>query len=201
MRLYKTSLFRHICITGSRIVDQLSILFKPGSVAGAVPCVLLRIPFQRTAHMGTALHSRSEKPCQSFQCIYKQLRFPYTSRWIKNCLPPSFPAADHLCQNMRCCHGGSHSPFSKTGCHIQPRCVPGVFSNIRDAVQTHTVLGRPVIVRLTNTIILLHKLLKLFPASPFSSSSVASPTYQKIIFVIAEGHALLRLIHIHSPYI
>ena len=46
-----TSVFQ---ITRCRVVDQFSVFGKAGAVTGAIPGVFYRIPFQRTAQMGTA---------------------------------------------------------------------------------------------------------------------------------------------------
>ena len=56
-----------------RVVDQPALLCKTGAVAGAIPRVLLRVPFQRAAEMGTTLGGRGQKVDHGLEAIDHQL--------------------------------------------------------------------------------------------------------------------------------
>ena len=56
--------FPMFCVFFCRIINQCAILFKSGAMAGTVPGVLLRIPFQCTSHVWTAPDGR----CQQIFC-------------------------------------------------------------------------------------------------------------------------------------
>ena len=56
-----------------RVVDQPALLCKTGAVAGAIPRVLLRVPFQRAAEMGTTLGGRGQEVDHGLEAIDHQL--------------------------------------------------------------------------------------------------------------------------------
>ena len=51
------------------VVDQPALLCKTGAVAGAIPRVLLRVPFQRAAEMGTTLGGRGQEVDHGLEAI------------------------------------------------------------------------------------------------------------------------------------
>ena len=102
-------------ITGGGIVDEAALLRKPGPVTGAVPCVLPRIPFQRAAHVGTALCGGCEQTCCSFQGVDGQLRMEDASgrgKYIR--ILALFPL-DEVAQEHGGHHGRRHAPFLESG--------------------------------------------------------------------------------------
>jgi hypothetical protein len=54
-----------------RIINQSPFLLKTGAMAGAIPGALPRIPFQGTAHMGTALQGGRQEIGHGFQPVYQ----------------------------------------------------------------------------------------------------------------------------------
>ena len=61
-------------IACGRIIDAFSLLRKAGAMAWAVPGVLLGIPFQRAAHMGTSLGCGGQQADGRLKSIDDQLR-------------------------------------------------------------------------------------------------------------------------------
>ena len=57
-----------------RVVDQMPILCKAGAVAGTIPAVLLRIPFQCTAQMGAAPRGGRQQVDHRLQTVGGMLR-------------------------------------------------------------------------------------------------------------------------------
>ena len=64
----------HMDVSGGGVIHQCAVLREPGPMAGTVPGVFLRVPFERTSHMGTAGSGRFQKVLRGFICVYEQLR-------------------------------------------------------------------------------------------------------------------------------
>lgn len=64
-------------ITRCRVVDQLPVLSEAGTVTGAIPGVLNRIPFQRAAQMGTAFGGGRQQTYHSLKPVDDQLGVKY----------------------------------------------------------------------------------------------------------------------------
>ena len=60
-------------ITRCRVVNQLPVLGKAGTVTGAIPGVLQRIPFKRAAQMGTAFGGGRQQTDHSLKPVDGQL--------------------------------------------------------------------------------------------------------------------------------
>ena len=70
-------IFLHRGIFLRRCVQQLTVFFKPGPVAGTVPAVFLGIPAQGAAQMGTSLDCRNREVCNGLRQIAEKLFAEY----------------------------------------------------------------------------------------------------------------------------
>ena len=184
-------------ITGSRIVDELALRGEPGAVAGAIPGMLLWIPFQSAAKVGAALFGKTQEVSGGFGGIDKQLRLEHTAAWGDHLGIGISVTQQQVTQQMRPCHSVGHTPFVEAGDHIQVGCVLGIPADIGQAVQGHTVLCGPMKQRLCPRIVPLGKALQGSPAATRLSGAVSAAAQKQQTLVLPEGQAVLRGADIH----
>ena len=112
-------------------------------MTGAVPCMFIWIPFQRTAQMRAALFGEGKEIGGGFQAVNGKLWPKDRPGGRKYRSERAFPFLDQITKEDSCRHGGSDSPFLKTRGDKKPGRMPGVVPDIRDLVQGHAVLRRP----------------------------------------------------------
>ena len=73
-------------------------------------------------------------------------------------------------------------------------------TDIRDIIERHTILRRPLADDLGIFVILTGKIFKLLPTTALLASSVSATAEEQKIAVTSEGQSRVRFIHIHSFY-
>ena len=89
------------------IVDQPAVLRKPGAMTGAVPAVLLGVPFQSTAQVGTAFWGQGQQIFCRFREIDAQLRMQHAAGGGENFRIGILLPQNQIGQKLRGHHGGN----------------------------------------------------------------------------------------------
>ena len=151
--------------------------------------------------MGTAGDSGSQQIYRGFPGIGDKLWFyDTTGRQVNMGIRVLF-SHHKVCNDHSGYHSRGHSPFLKAGGSIKAGSFRGIWPDIGNMVQRHTILGSPVIFFFCFWKLLLGKFSKLLPVSTFFSGSMGAADYKKEILIISEGETGPGIVCIHAVII
>ena len=133
-----------------------------------------------------------------FQNVFEQLRMQHSSQGREYRCSAVISSLYQVAENICSCHGRSKAPFIEACGYIEIGRVFGILTDIRNAVQGHTVLCRPAIPFYGARIVLFGKGADFIPASAMFSCSVSPAAQQKKISVSAKGEPIFRFVQIHT---
>ena len=168
------------------IIDEIAVLIKAGAMAGTVPAVLHRIPVQGASHMRAPFYCRREKVQGRDSCVNKQLSGQHISLGRKDRRKAIAAPQNHIRQYFRSDQRSGHAPEMKTGGCIYVGKVSAVRADVRNAVQTDTVLVCPGEFFTDIRIILTAKIPHSGKTAPLQASSVIPAAHQQEIAVISQ---------------
>lgn len=135
-------------------------------MARAVPCMLIRVPFQCTAEVRTAFLARSEQANGSFKSVCRKLRAHNAARRGEQPRILVFAVKQHVCQYSCRYHSGAHAPFIKACRYKQIMSFLRVTANIGHPVQGHAVLCCPAVLLECYGVVSCGEALKLLQPPP-----------------------------------